>query len=354
VSKGDDPTKRLREAIDAFGAERAAELVAEAQAEALAKARTMLSEAMVESLLGHSTAALGPLKERPSPAPRPRRDSGPRSSRPRQSETRSSEIGHYVYGIVYSREDLAADLVGVDPGYPVTTIESRGLAAVASRVALDEFGEEPLRENLNDVTWLEDKARAHEQVLEAVLKRATVVPMRLCTIYSGEDQVREMLGREREMLLDALERLDGKAEWGVKAIAEPGALERAALERSDLAADEEGASSGVAYLNRKRREAAARVEEDEIANEWAEAIHEQLARHASDALLNPLQRPEVSGYDGEMVLNGVYLVDDAEVDDLRAAVERLQDDYRSVRLALDLTGPWPPYNFVKSSIEAAR
>ena len=35
-------------------------------------------------------------------------------------------------------------------------------------------------------------------------------------------------------------------------------------------------------------------------------------------------------------------------------VERLADEYQSLGVSVELTGPWPPYNFVKSSIEAAR
>ncbi|TMK72046.1 MAG: protein gvpF, partial [Actinobacteria bacterium] len=32
----------------------------------------------------------------------------------------------------------------------------------------------------------------------------------------------------------------------------------------------------------------------------------------------------------------------------------LADEYRERGADVQLTGPWPPYNFVKSSIEAAR
>src|SRR5207237_5682658 len=134
------------------------------------------------------------------------------------------------------------ELAGVDPTHPAMLIEHGGLAAIASRVSLSEFGEEQLHENLNDVRWLEDKARAHEDVLDAALQLATVVPMRLCTIYSSEEQVREMLDRERALLLDALERLEGKAEWGVKLIAEQHALERAAATRAS-SDPEQGAAS---------------------------------------------------------------------------------------------------------------
>jgi hypothetical protein len=178
--------------------------------------------------------------------------------------------------------------------------------------------------------------------------------MRLCTIYSSQRQVRSMLAEERAVFADALRRLAGKAEWGAKVIAKPHVLERAAAPRAGAGAEEGEASSGTAYMARKKQQALARDQEDQIAEEWALAIHESLTGVASEALLNPIQRPEVSGYEGEMILNGVYLVDDAKAQGFRAQVEALQGEYEARGALVELTGPWPPYNFVKSSIEAAR
>ena len=189
---------------------------------------------------------------------------------------------------------------------------------------------------------------------DAALSRMTVVPMRLCTIYRTTQQVHELLAREGDLFRDALERLEGKTEWGVKLVAKPEALQRAAISRGDLSPEPDAASEGTAYMNRKRREAQARDEEDQIAEEWAREVHERVAEGAAEALLNPVQRPEVSGYEGEMLLNGVYLVSDSDVDDFRRLVDRLADEYRERGALVELTGPWPPYNFVKSSIEAAR
>ena len=269
-------------------------------------------------------------------------------------EVHESALGLYLYGIVRANVRITGELPGVDSRHDAFLLEGNELAAIVSSVSLEEFGEEPLRENLNEVAWLEEKARAHEDVLEALLESTTVVPTRLCTIFSDEKQVREMMSRERAALLEALERLEGKAEWGVKAFAGPDALERAALERVKEGADEESVSAGAAYMDRRRREARARENAEEIADGWAQAIHERLARCAAEALLNPLQRREVSGHDGDMLLNGVYLVEDEEVERFRELASELADDYRTRGVLVELTGPWPAYNFVKNSIEAAR
>jgi hypothetical protein len=107
-------------------------------------------------------------------------------------------------------------------------------------------------------------------------------------------------------------------------------------------------------MKRRQREAKVDEERDRVAEEWAQTVHERLAGRAAEALLNPLQRPEVSGHEGDMLLNGVYLVDEEEIGAFRATVDRLAEEFRGRGVSVELTGPWPPYNFVKSSIESAR
>jgi Gas vesicle synthesis protein GvpL/GvpF len=249
-------------------------------------------------------------------------------------------------------EATPPDAAGVDGEHSVRLIADGTLAAIVSDVPLSEFGEEPLVENLNDVAWLEEAARGHELVLERALREATVVPMRLCTIYNDEDGVREMLERERPVLVEALERLAHKREWGVKMVASHEALDDA-LETGGAAAAS-SASPGAAYIEERRREARARADLEELAESWANEIHDQLAGRAAEALRNPLQPPELADYEGEMLLNGVYLVDDDRESAFRDAVTTLAAEWSERGVAVELTGPWPPYNFVKSSIEAAR
>ena len=267
--------------------------------------------------------------------------------------------GLYVYCVLPSDSiDIPDDLTGVGGSPPTALVRDGDIAALASEVPLEEFGEERLRENLNDVAWLEETALAHERVLETALAQTTVIPMRLCTIYANESSVREMLVRERPALVDALARLDGRTEWGVKVFVDRAALDAAAAERSEeLAALREEVAElpeGEAYMKRKRLDTLLREEADLLIDAGVDDVHARVAARATEALLNPLQRPEVSGHDGEMLLNGVYLVEDGETDAFHAIVDEVRDEYAPLGFAIEPTGPWPPYNFVKSSIEAAR
>ena len=349
-------TRQLRQAVEALAAEMAPAVIADARSEAETKARAILAEEITRALLRESEGIIGaqrdsrePPREVASKAP-----AGEPAFHPSLGQARQSALGLYLYGIVRANVRLTGDLPGVDRDHQVFLLEGNELAAIVSSVPLEEFSEEQLRENLNEVAWLEEKARAHEAVLEALIESATVVPTRLCTIFRDEKQVREMMGREGPALVEALERLEGKAEWGVKAFAQPGALERAAAERVKEESERESLSPGAAYMDRRRRESRAREDAEEIADGWAQSIHQQLEECAAEALLNPLQGRELSGHDGDMLLNGVYLVDDEAAERFRELVLELEGSYRSLRVAIELTGPWPAYNFVKSSIDSAR
>jgi hypothetical protein len=185
--------------------------------------------------------------------------------------------------------------------------------------------------------------------------------MRLCTIYSDERAVREMLAREHAFLAEALDRLAGRTEWGVKVylLCEPSIDEPAddlseAQRPSPERAAGGGQGVGASYL-RARREQSQRRERAQVAvQERCERIHCELAQAAVEAKLNPIQPSELSGREEPMVLNGVYLVEDAAMDEFVAVLDGLQADLAEDRFGLELSGPWSPYNFVNSPTEIGR
>jgi hypothetical protein len=243
----------------------------------------------------------------------------------------------YVYGVV--PKGTPPD-VFANAGAKVELVVSGDLAAITSRVPLAEYGAEALETNLKDPAWLEEKVNAHNAVLVACVGATTVVPFRFGAIYRDEEQVRKMLS-ERSELRDTLARLDGAVEVGVKALLDPEALRgRLAHERGLDAA----VGSGRAYMMWKRLERELDREVRSFAASCADASHERLAAAAADARVNPAQHPSVAG--GQMVLNGAYLVRSDRDGEFRETLSELQARYADDGVTYQLTGPWPPYNFV--------
>jgi hypothetical protein len=252
-----------------------------------------------------------------------------------------SGSGWYVYGVVPA--DADADLFegaeSVDSSRPVVLLSDGPLAAIVSRVPLAEFGEEAIQSNLHDPAWLEEKVRAHDGVLEAALGRTALVPFRFGTIYRGEEQVRAML-REHGELSGTLDRLRAKIELGVKGFLD---AERFAARRAESPPE---AGGGRAYLLRKQAERELAEEREAFIAACAQEAHERLGAVAEEARANPLQRPEVSGRPGEMFLNAAYLVFTDGAEAFRSTLRELQSSHVADGVEYELTGPWPPYNFV--------
>jgi hypothetical protein len=263
---------------------------------------------------------------------------------------------YYAYCVVAAEERPELDgAEGVDSRSGIDLVGDERLAAVVSTVSREDFGEEALRRNLEDLAWLERTTRAHQAVLKRVLEQTTsMVPMRLCTIFEGKAGVREMLGRERELLLRSLERVRDHSEWSVKALADPAAAKAAARRRGAAGAPEPAAGGpGHAFVARKQAERSLQGLTRELVDGAADAIHERLSKAADAATLLPPQRRDLSGRSGAMVLNGAYLVHGSRAEDFKAAVEELRDAHRELGLDLELAGPWAPYNFVATERQPA-
>jgi hypothetical protein len=312
-------------------AERAPELRARAETEAVA----VMRDALVAAALGD----------------RPPREAAPASASSRERPaTRQEGQLFWAYCVLPTGSPYPTGLSGVDPAAPVERIQAGGLAALVSRVPRADFGEEPLRENLNDLAWLERAARAHEGVLDQSLSCATIVPLRLCTLYETEDSVREMLTRERDSFALALDFLAGREEWGVKVLIDPDLLAHEARAASGEAAaleqDMETREGGGAYMLRRRLERHVRELSGALAAQVAERVHTRLEDWALDAVERPPQNRDLSKHEGEMVLNAAYLVAAERVGELRELVRTLEAEHSMFGARIELTGPWPPYNFV--------
>lgn len=249
-----------------------------------------------------------------------------------------AETGVYVYGVTRDLPGEAMERVVGVGGAPVQVIEVGGLTAVVSPVSLEEFGEDALRRNLEDLGWLESTAREHHAVVDAAAGHTATVPLGLATVYRNEDRVRTALRERREEFTRALGRITGRTEWGVKAYAD--LAEAAAGPEEGDSAD---ARPGTSYL---RRRSAQRQTEEEARQEvlmTAEWIDDELCEIAATRRLHRPQDPQLSGERGWMVLNAAYLVDNVRADDFRATFDRLAGTRPEIRL--QLTGPWAPYSF---------
>ena len=257
--------------------------------------------------------------------------------------------GWYVYGVTHAGADLAEAYTTFDGALPRPFLVVDGeIAAITGRVSLDEFDEARLPELLNDPAWLIPRATAHQDVLERALPAGSVVPLRFGTVYRDEAAVHAFLQRNADALTAVLARLSGRVEMGVKVFADRNAL-AAALRDVDpavaeLEAETASAPEGRAYMLRRRSDQLLSDAVQRFEQECAAESHAALTAVAEDATANPPQPPELARSSGEMILNGAYLVQSAAA--IGGVADELGQRYGGSGVTFDVTGPWPPYNFV--------
>jgi hypothetical protein len=246
-----------------------------------------------------------------------------------------AETGTYVYAVGRHLDpDLPTDLEGVG-GAPVRTIGHRDLTAVVSTVDLAEFGESALRQNLEDLGWVEKTARRHDEVVRRAAALTTALaPFRLVTIYRSDDAARDRIEELYDDLVQALDRIDGRSEWSVKVYSR---------EQAARAAPAAASGSGVAYLERRRAEIRGRQEDAAHQQVLADQLFWDLVPSAAATRRLAPQDQRLTGRRETMALNATFLVDDDRSSEFFRMVDELRGRYEA--FDIEVNGPWPPYSF---------
>lgn len=335
----DELVQRLLAAAAAGAEDRAAPLIDEARAEAEAEVKELLKTALKAVLLRRAVDHLE-AGQRQAPAAAPIESSPPGPS---------DSTACYVYAI--TRSDWGyppADLRGLDGRAPLRVVRYDDLQAIAGYVSLDEFGPGAIDERLKDLAWVEQKVRGHDAVVKLLSAAGTVIPCRFCTILPAEEDARAALARHHDAIHQTLNAIDGKREWGVKLVADTRSTTAAASPEEP----EPTGDAGRAYLMQKKRRGRQREDVVRAAEAAAETCHRELSLLAADAALLPT-RDRGGSRAWHLALNTAYLVPDADAESFQARVEALAQQYRPQGLRIDLTGPWPPYNFVALDLSEA-
>jgi hypothetical protein len=205
---------------------------------------------------------------------------------------------------------------------------------VVSDVPLDRYGESAINAKLSDIDWVSRAAVAHEAVVESFSGAAAIVPMKLFTIFNDDARALEDLKAQDDVVNAALRRVRGRFELGV----------RVSLDRDRPQPPRPArANTGAAYLAGKKAQRDRAAELARNAREVVADLYEELAAIAADAV----QDGERLRPGGPLLLDAAFLVPRTSAARFRKIVER-----RATELAPDgdrvaMTGPWPPYSFVR-------
>lgn len=240
----------------------------------------------------------------------------------------------YVFCLVQSQRapslrGAPASVPGAGP--PRVIPVDRGIWAAVADAPLDRFSGERLQNDLHDLEAVSRHAIAHASVVEFFFRAAPVIPLKLLTLFSSDDRLREHLLVRKARLRRLFAELGGFEEWGVRVTAGEAMAEAA-----------KSLKSGRDYLAIKKRlkdETAAPPRSTiREANAALKALTRIAARTRKEAFPPPgRSRPFVTG--------ASYLVRAGRRTQWKKEVARLAQSLEQHGHRLDVSGPWPPYHF---------
>lgn len=246
----------------------------------------------------------------------------------------------YLYCLVRTRtlpeEGAPPGLPGLSPARVLAVGDDLWL--VVADAPLPAYGAESIQGHLQDLDWVSVRALAHEEVVEHFGRTGTVVPMKLFTLFAGDDRALEHIRSGRASLDRILDRIAGCEEWGVLVRFDEAKAKEVAAEEAREGGGAQG--SGTAFLLRKKLEQeAARTLLARLKGEMNE-VFADLAEQAAESR----RREPVSS--APLLLDGAFLVRTDRASAFERTVDRWAKRLADRACELTLTGPWPPYNFI--------
>jgi hypothetical protein len=262
-------------------------------------------------------------------------------------DTTSGTYHQGIYLYCFTRPGTVSDRADVE------TLVVQDVAVVLARVPLADWEGPAAEARLSDSNWLIPRALAHEHVIESQMAQSPVLPVRFGAVFSGEAALVEFVTARAAEISEFLDRIADLEEWAVKGFLNPSLTEQwleanepGLAERRQHLSD----SPGARYFQEKRLKA----DLQKLSRQWAHSLTETLSAELKSSAVDActLRYQPAAGADQEMVFHVAFLLPIASVSEFRDQVAQVQVRYAVQGLTLEMTGPWPPWNFCPALAKA--
>jgi hypothetical protein len=255
--------------------------------------------------------------------------------------------GLYLYCLTRADYREAPEGPGLYDQQPPLLTQVGDLATIWSTVVLADFCGEDAEARLQDLDWVGPLVWRHEAVVEGVMRRSPVLPMRFGTIFSSWERLKQAMDEHHDAIVQFLDQVADKAEWAVKGFLNRARAQQVLFSRKQTEDAERLAllSPGHRYLQEQRL----RSEAEKELGRWVPGVCRRLLLELRGLAADSCERQVLpltgDNRDLEMVCNWAFLVPQAAVDDFKARVDAVNAGLDRQGLVFVCTGPWPPYTF---------
>jgi len=205
--------------------------------------------------------------------------------------------------------------------------------------------------NIKRADLIADKTNAIEYagVIENLAQQFTLLPMRYGSLMESTDLINKMLDRNYHEFQQNLQKVENKCEFGLKVFCDSEKLmtELRAKSEADIKTPAKPApeiknSVYRDWVNKKLKEH--RLEE--LLLTYVDSVIAEIT--GTLARLNAVTKFKKLSTE-TTIIDALFLLEKDKKDELIQTIEDLQNHYP--RLNFVLTGSWPPYNFVETTIK---
>jgi len=254
------------------------------------------------------------------------------------NEQETPKEGKYIYGIIRHNGPVEFGPIGIGKRSDlVYGINYNDISAIVSNSPIIQY--EARRVNMT----------THEKVLEDVMQKFTVLPVRFSTISEHNDDagIIRILENDYEKFSDLLHKMEGKKELGLKVLAHEAQMYETIVEKYESIRIMRGKLMNLPadkthYQRMKIGEMVAEALKKETET-YKNIIHSVLDPLAEDVKVN-------DNYGEMMILNAAFLIKNSKEPEFDIAVNELDEKYGTL-MTFKYVGTLPPYNFVNLVIK---
>jgi hypothetical protein len=233
----------------------------------------------------------------------------------------------YTYGVIDSIDTIDETIFGLEGG-GINNVSYRDIGVAVSE----------LRQKLQEIT--DANVLKHEEVIETLMTKFTVLPVRFSTIFNTKEDLLSMVELYYQDFKDNFARLHNKVEFGIKVIWLQDTIKQRIIDayqktKHNLSISSE--SPAKTFIKEKFQEHIIEKEFQEEADRCIQVVDDYFNRIACEKKLKRLQTES-------LLLNASYLVDKDRQDEFKQAFEQLKNAPGDLKFLF--SGPWPCYNFV--------
>ncbi|GAA0377644.1 GvpL/GvpF family gas vesicle protein [Bacillus horti] len=263
----------------------------------------------------------------------------------------------YVYGLIPSQELEYISLPsfeGMDGVHAVYALPCDTITAVVCELDAGEYAEDVLQERMNtNLAWLQEKAMRHHEMLLALDRKYTLIPMKLFTIHKSKSSLELKIENVREEIGQLFAKLQNSQEWNVKIYCNDSMLRENVMQHDPvIAAKEEEISQlspGRQFFEKKKLDQWVERHLEENKTQFCAQFHEELKRFALADTVKRNWSKEATGRQDNMSWNSVYLLQDERIDNFLTDIREKKASFAEDGWTIEVSGPWPAYHFAELS-----